>query len=147
MRHWTNTAIKYITLFAIGALGYFECELNYRYIVGTLPVHWTMPVVGAFLFLAVGSINEFFPWEMPLLIQCFIGAVAITATEFVAGLILNVWLGMGIWDYSAIPGNVMGQICIPFAVAWFALSGVAIVLDDYMRYRLFGEEKPRYKIA
>ena len=43
------------------------------------------------------------------------------------------------------PFNLLGQICLPFAVAWLALAAVAIVLDDYLRYWLFGEEKPRYR--
>ena len=30
-------------------------------------------------------------------------------------------------------------------VAWYILSLLAIVLDDHLRYWIFGEEKPRYK--
>ena len=29
---------------------------------------------------------------------------------------------------------------------WFYLSLVAIILDDYLRYWMMGEEKPKYKI-
>ena len=36
-------------------------------------------------------------------------------------------------------------ICLPFTVAWYILSLLAIVLDDHLRYWIFGEEKPRYK--
>ena len=59
---------------------------------------------------------------------------------------LYVWLELEVWDYSNLPFNFMGQICLPFSFAWTLLSGVAIVVDDYLRYLLFGEEKPHYKI-
>lgn len=66
--------------------------------------------------------------------------------EFITGLVVNIWLGLGVWDYSNMPFNLLGQICLPFAFAWVALSAIAIVLDDYLRYWIFGEEKPRYKL-
>ena len=44
------------------------------------------------------------------------------------------------------PGNFLGQICPQFTLAWLALSLVGIVLDDYLRYWLFREEKPHYHL-
>ena len=75
-----------------------------------------------------------------------IGAVVVTVLEFITGLVVNVWLGLNVWDYSDMPLNILGQICLPFSIAWIALSAIAIVLDDYLRYWLFKEEKPRYKL-
>lgn len=54
------------------------------------------------------------------------------------------WLGLGIWDYSNMPFNILGQICLPFSLLWVVLSACAIVIDDYERYWFFGEEKPYY---
>ena len=82
---------------------------------------------------------------MPLLWQIIIGTAIVTAAEFVAGCILNLWLGLGIWDYSNLPGNILGQICPQFTLAWAGLSLIAIVLDDYIRYWLWGDERPYYK--
>jgi uncharacterized membrane protein len=79
--------------------------------------------------------------------QSLIGALLTTFVELISGLILNVWLGLGIWDYSNLPFNFMGQICLPFFFAWIALSCVAIILDDYLRYWLFHEEKPHYQLV
>ena len=76
----------------------------------------------------------------------FICACIITGVEFLAGCILNLWLKLGVWDYSNLPFNILGQICIPFTLLWYIISPVAIILDDYLRYWFFGEEKPRYKI-
>mgnify|MGYP000763919175 CR=1 FL=1 len=84
------------------------------------------------------------PWEMPLIAQAGISALAVIATEFVAGLILNVALGLGIWDYSNMPGNIMGQVCPQFALLWFVVSIIGIVLMDWMRYAVEGGEKPHY---
>ena len=76
--------------------------------------------------------------------QAGIGAVMITAIEFVCGVIVNLWLEWNVWDYSNTPLNILGQVCMPFALIWFVLANAAIVLDDYLRYCLFNEEKPHY---
>lgn len=138
--------IKWATLFTIGSLLYFEIELNWRYVVGHLPVHWSMPIVGGMLFVVLGGINEVFSWDMPLVLQGIIGAIVCTASEFAVGCIVNIGLGLHVWDYSHVPFNLKGQVCLPFALAWFALSVIAVVLDDWLRYKLFGEEKPHYVI-
>ena len=83
---------------------------------------------------------------MPLIRQQLIAASGITAIEFVVGLILNVWLGLNMWDYSNMPGNILGQICPEFMVLWFFLSAFGIFLDDLIRWRFFGEEKPHYHL-
>lgn len=81
---------------------------------------------------------------MPIWLQCVIGASIVTVGEFITGCIVNLWLGLMVWDYSNMPFNLLGQICLPFALAWVVLSGVAILIDDYLRYWLFGEDKPHY---
>ena len=93
-----------------------------------------------------GSINENLGWDIIIWKKLFICAVGITAIEFLSGYILNIVLGLGIWDYSNMPFNIIGQICLPFTVAWYILSLLAIVLDDHLRYWIFGEEKPIYKL-
>lgn len=130
---------KEIALFIIGALIYMGIELAFRG-----HTHWTMGIVGGLCFVIIGLLNEGYNWEMPFWKQCLIGACVITALEFVSGVILNMILGLGIWDYSGIPFNLFGQICLPFSIAWFFLSGVAIILDDYIRYWFFDKEKPHY---
>ncbi len=108
--------------------------------------HWTMAVLGGICFVLIGGINEFFPWEMPLVLQGVIGAAMVTGLEFYAGVILNLWLGLGIWDYSGLPLNLLGQICVMYSILWIPLAVVAVILDDWLRHRLFGEEWPDYRI-
>ena len=68
------------------------------------------------------------------------------AGEFVTGCIVNLWLGWAIWDYSDLPGNILGQVCPQFALLWIPLVLLAIVLDDVIRWQFYGEECPRYYI-
>lgn len=74
-----------------------------------------------------------------------LSSVIITVLELITGLIVNVWLRMDIWDYSNLPYNFKGQICLLYSFFWFLVSSVAIVMDDFLRYKLFDEEKPHYK--
>ena len=134
-------AIKALVLFLCGAAVYAAMEILWRGFT-----HWTMAVLGGALFLFLGGLNEWLSWDMPLLLQGFIGAVGVTAAELAAGYILNIRLGLGIWDYSGMPLNFLGQICLPFSLIWWAVSIFGIVLDDWIRYWIFGEERPHYKI-
>lgn len=109
--------------------------------------HWTMFILGGVCFVLIGAINEVIPWEMPLVLQGVIGSACIvTPLEFVTGCIVNLWLGWDVWDYSNLPFNVMGQICLPFTLLWVVVSALAIVLDDWLRYIWFDEERPHYTL-
>lgn len=132
---------KHLILFLIGAAAYVLVELIWRGYS-----HWTMAILGGLCFVLIGGINNWIPWEMPLPLQCIIGAGIVTGAELVAGLVLNVWLGLGIWDYTNMPGNFMGIICPQFTAAWVGLSLLAILLDDWIRYWLLGEDKPHYRL-
>lgn len=136
--------LKHSVLFLIGGTVYIIIEILWRKAMGSHPTHWTMFILGGLCFLLVGAINECFPWETPMWKQCIIGTSIILLLEFVFGCILNLWLGLNIWDYSNTPLNLLGQISLPFAVAWYFLTALAIILDDWLRYWLFGEEKPHY---
>ena len=130
--------VKPLILFLIGGLAYILMELMWRGYT-----HWTMFFVGGLAFVLIGAINEVIPWNMPLWMQSIIGALIITSIEFVSGCIINLWLGWNVWDYSNLPFNVFGQICLPFSVIWIFVATIGIILDDYLRYWLFGEEKPQ----
>ena len=132
---------KYFILGIIGGAVYVLLEMLWRGYS-----HWTMFLLGAVCFILLGLINEVIDWNTPLLLQMFYGCAIITALEFVTGCIVNLWLGWDVWDYSQYKFNVLGQISLHSSVGWYFLSLVGIVLDDYIRYRFFGEEKPRYKI-
>ena len=130
---------KEIILGFIGGLLYIIIELIWRGYS-----HWTMFVLGGLCFVCLGRINEVIPWNMPLWQQALIGTAIITGLEFITGCIVNLWLGWNVWDYSNVPFNVLGQICLPYILLWIPISLAGIVSDDYLRHWLFKEEKPHY---
>lgn len=136
-----NKLLKYYTLGTFGGTVYVFIELMWRGYS-----HWSMFLLGGICFIALGLINEVIPWEMPLTAQMLIGCAIITALEFITGCIVNLWLGWDVWDYSELPCNLLGQISVVSSAGWYFLSAVGIVLDDWLRYIFFGEEKPRYTI-
>lgn len=133
--------VRPLVLFMTGGLIYIMMELLWRGYS-----HWTMFIVGGLCFVLIGLINEFYTYDIPLVRQMLIGSCIVTAVEFMSGCITNLWLGWDIWDYSDMLLNVLGQVCLPYMVLWFLLSGAAIVLDDYLRYWWFDEKKPHYTI-
>lgn len=133
--------LKYVFLFITGGLLYNLVELAFR---GWS--HWTMFILGGVCFICLGQINEVIIWEMPLWQQVVVGAGIITALEFSTGCIVNLWFGWDVWDYSQMPGNLLGQICPQFFVLWLPVSLAGIVLDDWLRFWLFDEEQPHYKL-
>ena len=137
----TDKLYKHCILFAFGGMLYAGIELFCRGYS-----HWSMMILGGVCFLLIGAINEVIPWEMPLWKQMLIGSIVITALEFVTGCFVNIVMEWNVWDYSNEWGNILGQICPKFSLYWFFLSLVAILLDDFIRYAVFDEERPRYKL-
>ena len=133
--------LKYLILFSLGGIFYLVIEMLWRGYS-----HWTMFVLGGVCFVLIGVINEFMSYEIPLFIQMLIGTFIITFLEFVTGCIVNLYFGLHVWDYYDMPFNIMGQICLPYMFLWFLLSPVCIIVDDYLRYMFFGEEKPHYRL-
>lgn len=132
---------KYVTLLLVGGGLYVLLELIWR---GRS--HWTMFLLGGICFVSLGLINEIILWEMLLWQQAVIGACIVTVLEFLTGCIVNIWLGWDVWDYSGLAGNILGQICPQFFVLWLPVAMIAIVLDDWLRYWWFEEERPHYII-
>ncbi len=137
-----NFLLKNMVLLLIGGDIYQLIEILYRGYS-----HWSMFILGGICFLSLGYINKFLSWATPLPLQMLIGMVMITVLEFVTGLIVNIYFGWNVWDYSHMPLNLWGQISVLSSIGWYFLSVVGIVLDDYLRYWLFHEEKPRYSIG
>lgn len=131
---------KFILLFLTGGNLYYLIEILWRG-----HSHFSMFILGGICFILIGLTNEYFSFEMPLWKQQLISTVIITFMELIAGIILNIWLGLNIWDYSNLKCNLLGQITLQYSILWFFLSLPAIILDDYLRYWLFDEEKPHYR--
>lgn len=136
-----NSVVKFILLFFIGGYVYCGVEILFRGFT-----HISMLIAGGICFILIGLLNEAFPKRIALFSQMVLSSVIVTVVELLSGLVVNVWLGLNIWDYSNMPYNFLGQICLLYTNIWFILSLPGILLDDYLRYFLLGEEKPHYKI-
>lgn len=134
-----NKIIKFLVLFVIGGIIYYCIELGFRGYSFLL-----MAICGGLAFVSVGYINEFIPWEIPIIIQSIFSSFVIMFWELTFGLIFNTNHQM--WDYTNLPFNYKGQICLYFGIIWCFVGCFAIILDDYLRYWIFGEEKPHYKL-
>lgn len=136
-----NILCKYLFLFWFGGSTYVTLEVLWRGYS-----HWTMLVLAGFVFIIIGLLNELWNWSTSFILQLINGTFIATISELLTGIIVNLWLGWNVWDYSDLPGNFLGQICPQFTILWLFISAIAIVLDDIIRWKFFGEEKPHYSI-
>ena len=114
-------------IFLIFGISYYLLEILWRG-----HSHITMFFVGGLCGLLIGLINEYTP-KMPIILQMTIGTIIVTLFELITGYILNIKLGLNIWDYSNLMFNYKGQISLIFSILWFLLSYIVIELDDYIR--------------
>ncbi len=132
---------KLLILFLCGGTAYVLIELLFRG-----HSHPSMFLLGGTVFVEIGGLNELFKWDMSLILQGLIGSLIITVSELAAGLLLNLWLKLDVWDYSHMPLNFLGQICLPFSIAWIFVSIAAVIFDDFLRHWMFDEDYPHYKL-
>ena len=127
MKVWKNAV-----LFYLGGMIYVGMELLWRQWS-----HGSMFLVGGLCFYLLGLLPEFLP-EVPLLMQSVLGACIVTATELASGLIINGALKLGVWDYSGLPYNFLGQVCMSYFFLWIFVSFLALELHRLLHWKLFG---------
>lgn len=132
--------LEYLFLLILGGAIYYGIECLWRGYS-----HITMFFVGGMAFILIGLINEIVDWNMLFWWQMTIGDVCVLILEFTFGVIFNIILGLNVWDYSDLPFNILGQICLLFALLWLPIIAFAIVLDDWIKYLLFHGKKPHYR--
>lgn len=138
--HNIKILIKYLVLFLLGGYIYYGIEILWRGYS-----HYSMIICGGICFIYAGLQNEQIEWDYPFWKQVLRVEAFILSAEFITGCIVNLWLGLDVWDYSGLPGNILGQTCPQFALLFLPLSAIAIIVDDFVRWKWFDEEKPRYK--
>lgn len=106
--------------------------------------HWTMFLVGGLCFFLIGNLNTWNP-GLPLLLQALLGCGLITLLELISGTVCNLMLGMAVWDYSALPFNFRGQICLYYGLAWIPVSLTAVFVEDLARKWMFAVPLPPYR--
>lgn len=131
--------LRELLIFSLGGGAYVLVELLWR---GRS--HSSMFLLGGLCFWLIGRLDRGRP--VPLLVQACQGACLVTALELAMGLVVNRWLGLAVWDYSALPLNFQGQICLYYFVLWIPLSAGAVLLEDGLRRLLFRTPLPRYTL-
>lgn len=105
---------EYAFLFLLGFHLYSMIE-----IIARGYTHWTMAVTGGLILSILYHIQLHL--RISLLTKCLLGMLLITAIEFTVGVFDNLIMQWHVWDYSAVPLNLLGQICLPFSILWFFL--------------------------
>ncbi len=102
-------------LFAIGFAGYPVIELLWR-----RRTHWSMALTGG---LCCALLCRLFYRlrRRAMLTKCIVGSFIITCIEYSVGYFVNIKLGLGVWDYSALPLNYRGQVCARYSLLWAGL--------------------------
>lgn len=105
-----------------GGMGYVALELIWR--------GWSHPsmfLLGGVCFLLLGAAEERLAGQ-PRLLRALAGTGLVTGAELLSGLVLNVGLGLKVWDYANMPLNLWGQICLPYMGLWLPVSMVGMHL-------------------
>ena len=84
--------------------------------------HTSMSLAGGLCFVLIDRICCQKMQKKSLTAKCTVGSLLITSVEFFIGLWVNLLLKLNVWDYSALPLNILGQICLPFSAIWFILT-------------------------
>ena len=132
--------LKGLAISSFGGLAYGLTEIIVRGFT-----HISMGLLGGIAMLVIHLLNDQRREGTNYFALISVSGAFITSMEFLTGEILNGAFGMNIWDYSEVPLNFDGQICLPFAFLWILLSAVGVAADDFMRWKMFGEEKNFYR--
>ena len=115
-------------LISFGGMAYFNFEILFRGYS-----HISMIICGGLCFYTIGLLNEGKNWHPSFLFQMILGSLIIITYEYLTGVIVNIYLNLHVWDYSKVPFNYRGQICIPFLIIWFFVTPLCIWTDDIIR--------------
>ncbi len=117
---------KYLFWFCFGGIAYGLIEVAFRGYT-----HWSMIITGGSAVLSLFIINE--STRLHILLKALIGTTVITALELSVGIIINKIFNYGVWDYTNLPFNFMGQISLIFSACWYLLSFVSFVLFEIIQ--------------
>ena len=117
---------KDAAFFAIGGIGYGIIELMWRGYT-----HPTMIMAGGICFVIFSRIAEKFK-DKPLVYKAALCSLGVTAVELVFGIVFNMIFKMNVWDYSKLPFNFLGQICLLFTFLWGALGMIFVPLAELL---------------
>lgn len=126
-----STLFELTVIFIFGAISYTCIEILWRG-----HTHPTMTLTGGVCFLFLYLLRIAAP-DLNIFLRCLIGAAGISAAELAIGYVVNLKLGWGVWDYSALKFNFMGQISLLYSFLWYLLAIVSDLLAGVFIERIF----------
>lgn len=124
--------LRQLVLFIVGFCIYITIEVCYRGYSYPL-----MGLCGGIILLMIDCINAKISWDMDILLQGCIGSVVTTLFELIIGSICLVYNFELMWDYTNVPFNFNGIICLPFSLIWIGISILGIFIADAINYYVF----------
>ena len=109
--------VQDVFIFLTGSFAYPVLELLWRG-----ETHSSMALAGGICLCLINHICCDVLEDSSVVSRCMAGAGIITGVELLLGLLLNRLLGFAIWDYSNVPLNLLGQVCVPYSFLWMGLS-------------------------
>jgi hypothetical protein len=138
--------IKKSALFVIIGLLYVMCEILFRG-YSHISMFLLAGICGVFF---IDTPNNIYSFELDYTLQILISTILCTLAEGITGLVVNVNMGLNVWDYSSMTFGTFffGQCNLIFVFAWVILVGlIGIPLcDAYNYYVCKSGEAPYYKI-
>lgn len=133
MNKTINVLIEGLT----GGIAYFYIEILFRGYS-----HYSMMICGGLCFISVGAagrriLNQKKAIVLRIIEIMLIGMIIITSLELLTGYIVNIKLGLNVWDYSDMKYNFYGQICPLFSIFWAGISLVCVYIEELMKNFLF----------
>ena len=125
----SKAKVKFI-LFSIGAVGYGLMEIIWRGYT-----HWSMLTAGGICFVSFSNICDKMK-NSCIWFKALAGGAFITAIEFIYGIIFNIILKKDVWNYSKLPLNIGGQICLLYSFIWTVLSTICVPFSGYISKKL-----------
>jgi len=119
-------AEKHFLVFFFGGIGYGLIEIVWR---GR--THPSMVITGGACLVLMRLINRKFR-TFSILGKSLMCTASITAIEFGVGCIVNIWLGLGVWDYSDMKMNILGQVCLLYCGLWFCICVPIVTVMSMM---------------
>lgn len=116
----------YALLFVLGGILYVSLEFFWR---GRS--HVSVFLVSGFSCVLLYGIFSRFD-ALSTLSKCLIGALVITALEYIAGAIVNVALRLRVWDYSSHRYQLYGQVCLEYSALWALLCAPITLLPPFV---------------
>lgn len=108
-----------------GGCAYVLLELAYR-----KRSHVSMFLAGGTCFLFIHKICNGTVKLCNIFTKCIAGSCIVTAVELFYGTIFN--RCHNVWDYSSVPFNFKGQICLPFSLIWAGITFPAMKLGEML---------------